>query len=76
MPAEPPVAVKVWFIVLPEPFEAPLAPVWAAVQVNAAPAGAEVIFTVAVEPEQMVCVAGFGVAVGAGFTKIVLDAVD
>jgi hypothetical protein len=57
---------------VPELFDPPLTPDWETVQVNAAPPVLLVSAMDVALPEQIVCVAGVAVAVGAGLTVTVV----
>lgn len=68
VPALVPVAITVWLMLLPEPADAPLAPVCVTVQLKFVPPTLLVRVIVATPPEHKVCELGVTVTTGVGLT--------
>ena len=66
VPLEVLVVLRVWDIVVPEPFDPPLTPDWITVHVKEEPATWLVRLSVVVPPEQIDCEAGVTVSTGVG----------
>lgn len=71
VPADAPVVVKVCVMLDPDPFEAPLTPLCATVQVKVAPVMSLVRAIEVALPEQNACEEGVAVAEGIGLTVTV-----